>query len=311
MKKISIVTPVFNEELNIPEIYAVIKKIMEEQCSQYDYEHIFIDNSSTDKSVEILKGLAGIDKKLKIIVNRRNFGGIRSPYHGLLSSTGDAAILIVADFQEPPELIPEFIKKWSEGHEIVLGVKNSTEEKSWFFHVRKLYYKVLNQLSSVRLTENTTAFGIMDRIVLDELRKLDDPYPYLRGLISDLGFEVETIDYVQKPRKHGVTTGNWYILYDWAWLGITSHSKIPLRLAAILGFILSIFSLFVAFGYLIAKFLFWNQFPAGIAPLIISLFFFGSVQLFFIGVLGEYVGSIYTKVEKRPLVYEKERVNFD
>ena len=311
MKKISIVTPVFNEELNIPEIYAVIKKIMEEQCSQYDYEHIFIDNSSTDKSVEILKGLAGIDKKLKIIVNRRNFGGIRSPYHGLLSSTGDAAILIVADFQEPPELIPEFIKKWSEGHEIVLGVKNSTEEKSWFFHVRKLYYKVLNQLSSVRLTENTTAFGIMDRIVLDELRKLDDPYPYLRGLISDLGFEVETIDYVQKPRKHGVTTGNWYILYDWAWLGITSHSKIPLRLAAILGFILSIFSLFVAFGYLIAKFLFWNQFPAGIAPIIISLFFFGSVQLFFIGVLGEYVGSIFTKVEKRPLVYEKERVNFD
>lgn len=309
MKKISIITPTFNEEDNVNAIYDAIKLIFKE-LPAYDYEHIFIDNASTDSTLEILKGLAKEDSKLKIIVNNRNFGPVRSPYHGLLSMTGDAAILIAADLQEPPDLIPTFVQEWEKGNEVVLAVKTNNEQNSLFFKIRKLYYKVLNKLSSVEMIENTTAFGIMDKKVVEGLRDLGETYPYLRGLISDLGFNITTVEFIQPPRERGITKANIYTLYDWAWLGFTSHSKIPLRLATILGFFLSVISFLIALAYLVAKLAFWDQFPLGLAPVLIGLFLFGSVQLMFIGVLGEYIGAIYTKIEKRPLVIERERINF-
>lgn len=310
MKKISIITPTFNEEANIPEIHKAIKEIMTKECSGYDYEHIFIDNCSLDSSEKLLREIAKNDSKVKLILNNRNFGPVRSPYYGLLSATGDAAILIAADFQEPPTLIPEFIKRWTSGYKVVLGVKTKNENNTIFFKIRKLYYKVLNKLSNVRLIENTTAFGIIDKSVLEELKKLNESYPYLRGLLSDLGYRIDTVEYIQPERIRGISAANWYTLYDWAWLGITSHSKIPLRMATILGFILSLLSLFISIGYLLLKLIFWDSFPFGLAPALIGLFFFSSVQLLFIGVLGEYVGSIYTKIENKPLVIEKERINF-
>lgn len=310
LNKISIVTPVFNEEDNAEAIYEAVKKVFQDSFPTYSYEHIFIDNASSDKTVEILRDLAQKDSNVKVIVNNRNFGPVRSPFHGLMSATGDAAILMAADFQEPPRLIPDFVKKLEQGHQVVLGVKTGTTYKSWFFKVRKLYYKFLNQFSNIKLIENTTAFGIFSKKVFDQFRAIKEPYPYLRGLVSDLGFDIATIEYQQNARERGVSGANWYTLYDWAWLGITSHSKSPLRLATIIGFLLSILSFFVGIVYTIMKILYWDKFPIGTAPLLLGMFCFGSMQLFFIGVLGEYIGSIYTRLEDKPLVIERERINF-
>ncbi|HEY0829215.1 MAG TPA: glycosyltransferase family 2 protein, partial [Bacilli bacterium] len=276
----------------------------------YSYEHIFIDNASKDRTVAILKQLAKADPNVKIIVNTRNFGHIRSPYHALLQATGDAVILLVADLQDPPRMIADFIRKWEEGFKVVLGVKKESEESFLMFAVRKQYYNFINRVAEISLTKNNTGFGLYDQQVIQILRQIDDPYPYFRGLISDLGFESAIIDYVQPSRKRGITKNNFYTLYDIAMLGITNHSKIPLRMAAMLGFGLSALSFLVAFIYLIAKLMFWKYFELGQAPLIIGLFFFASVQLFFIGIIGEYIGSIHTQVLKRPHVIEKERINF-
>lgn len=309
MKKITIVTPCFNEEENVEEIYGAVKKELEKLPS-YDREHIFIDNASTDRTVSLLRKIAAKDKKVKVIINARNFGPVRSPFYGLLQSTGDATILIVADFQEPPELIPKFIKKWEKGYKIVLGVKPENHKKTLFFQLRKLYYAMLSKISSVKLIKNTTAFGLYDKTIIEIFRNIQDPYPYLRGLVTELGYDVATINYVQAERRRGIGKSNFLILYDWFWLGVTSYSKIPLMLATILGFSLAALSLIIAIGYLIAKIIFWNSFAMGVAPLVFGLFFFASVQLFFIGVVGEYVGAIYTQVKDRPLVIEKERINF-
>lgn len=278
---------------------------------KYSYEHIFIDNASTDHTVDILKEIAVHDQRVKIIVNARNFGHIRSPYYALLQAQGDAVISIVADFQDPPDMIPEFIRKWEEGYKIVVGVKRQSEESPLFFAVRKLYYNLIGKLSEIKLIKNFTGFGLYDRKVIEILRKIDDPYPYFRGLICDIGFERAEIPFVQPVRKRGFTKNNFYTLYDIAMLGITNHSKIPLRLATMTGFGVAILSLMVAFGYFLYKILFWSSFNLGIGPLVIGLFFFSSVQLFFIGIIGEYLGSIHTQVLKRPLVVEKERINFD
>ncbi len=275
------------------------------------YEHIFIDNASTDRTVEILKEIVAHDNRVKIIVNTRNFGHIRSHCHGLVQARGDAVISIVADLQDPPEMIADFIRKWENGYKIVIGVKEKSEESPFFFAVRKSYYNLIGKLSEISLIKNFTGFGLYDQKVIEIMRQIDDPYPYFRGLICDIGFERAEIPYIQPVRRRGFTKNNFYTLYDIAMLGITNHSKVPLRLATMTGFAVAFFSLLVAFGYFLVKLFFWNIFTLGFAPLVIGLFFFGSVQLFFIGIIGEYIGSIHTQVLKRPLVVEKERVNFD
>ena len=311
MKKlISVMMPCYNEAENVEQAYGEVRRIFE-NLPQYDYEHIFIDNASTDQTVDILKRLAAEDRRLKIIVNTRNFGHIRSPYHGILQAGGAAVICLASDLQEPPSLIPEFLKWWEQGFKMVRGVKSQSEESALMFAIRKMYYNFINRVSDIKLLKNSTGFGLYDRCVIEELRKIDDPYPYFRGLVSDIGFPSHEIEYTQPTRKRGISKNNFYTLYDIAMLGITNHSKVPLRLATMLGFAMAIASFLIAMGYLVAKLIFWDQFSLGTAPLIIGLFFLGSVQLFFIGVIGEYIGAIYTQVQKRPLVVEKERINFD
>ncbi|MBI5700623.1 glycosyltransferase family 2 protein [Candidatus Saganbacteria bacterium] len=310
MKLISVVTACFNEEKNIEAIYSAVKNIFQSDLKDYRYEHIFIDNASSDRTVAILKDIAKTDKNVKIIVNTRNFGHIRSPYHALLQAHGDAVISIVADLQDPPEMIKDFAKKWEDGFKVVIGVKKASKESKFMFSIRQLFYKIIESLSEVKQIRNFTGFGLYDKKVMDILRSLNDPYPYFRGLISDLGFEIAIIEYIQPKRDHGITKNNFYTLYDMAMLGITNHSRVPLRLATMLGFLVSIISILVAIGYFIYKIIFWDNFNVGIAPLVIGVFFFSAVQLFFIGIIGEYIGSIHTQVLKRPLVIEKERINF-
>lgn len=310
MKLVSIVTPCYNEEENVAELYRQVQEIIA-TLPEYRFEHIFIDNDSRDRTVEILKEIAAKDKSVKIIVNSRNFGHLRSPTHGIMQAHGDAVILLVADLQDPPPMIRDFVRKWEEGYKVVLGVKTNSEETPAMFMIRKMYYNLIGRLSDIELTKNNTGFGLYDRCIVDSLRRLDDPYPYFRGMVSEIGFEKAIIEYLQPRRKRGITSNNFYTLYDTAMLGITNHSRVPLRVATLLGFAMSAMSLLVSVGYLIAKLIFWERFTAGMAPVVIGLFFFSSVQLFFIGILGEYIGLIYTQVQKRPLVIEKERVNFD
>lgn len=309
MKKISIVTPCYNEEENISILYKEVKRQFS-NLPQYEYEHIFIDNSSTDNTVGVLKEFAKTDKNLKIIVNARNFGHIRSPYYAMLQADGDAVISLVSDLQDPPYLIPEFIKKWEEGYKIVVGVKTNSEESKLFFRLRKAYYNLVTKLSEVELIKNYTGFGIYDKQVIQELRNVKDNYPYFRGLICEVGFEKAIIEYKQPARKRGITKNNFFTLYDIAMLGITSHSKVPLRLAAMFGFLMAILSFLAAVVYFIMKIIYWDSMPLGQAPLVIGLFFFSSIQLLFIGIIGEYIGNIHTHVMNRPLVVEKERINF-
>lgn len=308
-KKISIVTPCYNEEENVNQVYQQVKDVFA-LLPAYTYEHIFIDNCSKDNTAKILKEIGATDNNVKIIINSRNFGHIRSPFHGLMNATGDAVISIVADLQDPPSMIPEFLKEWENGYKIVVGVKAKSEESWLFFHIRKLYYSVATKLSENELLQNFTGFGLYDKVIIDVCRKLDDPYPYFRGMISEIGFEIKKIPYLQPLRKRGITKNNFYTLYDLGMLGITNHSKIPLRLATFGGLVISFFSLLTAFIYLVYKLIFWDSFSVGMAPLVIGFFFFGAVQLFFIGIVGEYIGSIQTQVLKRPLVIEKERINF-
>jgi polyisoprenyl-phosphate glycosyltransferase len=310
LKRISVVTACFNEEENVKELYEQVKAVFND-LPQYEYEHIFIDNASKDRTVALLKEIAQADHRVKIIVNTRNFGHIRSGSHVLMQAKGDAVIMIVADLQDPPIMIKEFIKKWEEGYKIVIGIKTQSEESSFFFAIRKTYYNLIGRLSEVELIKNFTGFGLYDQKVIEILRSIEDPYPYFRGLICDIGFERAVIEYVQPVRKRGFTKNNFYTLYDMAMLGITNHSKVPLRLATMTGFIVALMSLLVALGYFGYKLIFWENFQVGMAPLVIGLFFFSAVQLLFIGIIGEYIGAIHTQVLKRPLVIEKERINFD
>lgn len=307
-KLISIVTPCYNEQDNIDELYQRITAVM--ATLPYDYEHICIDNASTDDTVKKIKEIAAHDKRVKLIVNARNFGHIKSPYYAIQQSSGDACILIASDLQDPPEMIPEFIKKWEAGFKTVLAVKPESEESSIMFFLRKSYYNLINRISEVPLVKNATGAGLFDRVVVDILRNIQDSYPYFRGLLCEIGFPIATVPFKQPRRQRGITKNNFYTLYDIAMLGITNHSKMPLRLMAMSGFVLSFLSLIVAFGFFIAKLLYWNSFQLGTAPIVIGIFFFGAVQTFFIGVLGEYIGSIHTQVRNMPLVVELERVNF-
>ena len=311
MKFISVVSPCYNEQENVEDLYNQVKTVFD-LLQGYEYEHIFIDNASTDNTVNILKEIAQNDKNVKIVVNTRNFGHIRSPYHGLLQAKGEAIVYIASDLQDPPCLIKDFLEKWEKGYKVVLGVKSSSEESFLMFKIRSFYYDLIGKLSDsdIQLVKNSTGFGIYDKLVIDTIRGINDPYPYIRGLVCDLGFSKTTIEFRQPTRKRGITKNNFYTLYDNAMLGITNHTKIPLRLAAMSGFLLGILSLLLALAYFVIKLLFWSKIPFGIAPLMISIFFFASVQLFFIGILGEYIGAIHTRISQRPIVIEKERINF-
>jgi glycosyltransferase involved in cell wall biosynthesis len=308
---LTIVTPCYNEEENVRQVYQQVKTVMQ-TLPGYEYEHLFIDNASKDKTVEILRELAAADKHVKVIVNTRNFGQIRSPYYAFLQASGDAVMGCAADLQDPPELMPQFVKKWEEGYKVVIGVKEGSKESWFMYRIRRFYYWLVNRLSSdVELVHNFTGFGLYDREVIEQMRSTDEQYPYFRGLVCDLGYERAEIKYMQPARTRGRTKNNFFSLYDYGMLGITNHSKVPLRVATMAGFILAAVSLLVALGYLLAKLIFWNRIQLGMAPVLIGIYFFGAVQLFFVGVLGEYIGSIHTQVHKRPLVVEKERIGFE
>lgn len=309
MKLLSVITPCFNEEANVTELHARVRAAMA-ALEGFTYEHIFIDNASTDRTVAILKDIASGDPNVKLIVNARNFGHIRSPMHAILQAKGDAVICIVADLQDPPELIPELVKRWQDGFATVLCIKRSSQEDPLMFWLRRSYYAVVERLSSITTIQNFTGFGLYDRKVIEAVRRIDDPYPYFRGMIAEIGLSMCTIPYDQPVRKRGITKNNFYSLYDMAMLGIVNLSKVPLRLVTALGFFTACVSLLSAVGYLAYKLIFWSHFSVGIAPLVIGLFFLGAVQLVSLGIIGEYVGAIHTHVQKRPYVIEKERVGF-
>lgn len=310
MKLVSIITPCYNEEENVEETYRQVKALFE-KLGKYRYEHVFIDNASKDRTLAILRRLAAADNHVKVIANSRNFGHIRSPQYALLQCRGDAAIFVVADLQDPLELIPQFLEKWEQGHKVVMGVKVRSDEHPLMFALRRMYYKLVRRLADIELTNGFYGYGLFDRVVIEAIRAMDDPYPYGRGMIAEIGFDPAKIEYLQRRRERGITKNNFYSLYDMAMLGIISHSKVPLRLATMLGFAMSAVSMLVGLAYLLAKLLFWQRFELGLAPLIVGLFTFASLQLFFIGILGEYVGFIHTLCQRRPLVVERERINFD
>lgn len=310
MKKISILTPCYNEEENVAILCERIRAVMR-TLPQYDYEHVFIDNASKDHTVDRIREEIAKDPHIRCIVNARNFGHIRSPFYGMRQCYGDAVISMVSDLQDPPETIPALVAQWEAGHKIVIGVKNQSKESRLMFTLRKFFYDLIAKMSEVEQIKNFTGFGLYDKQFVDVLREIDDPYPYFRGLVSELGFNIATVDFVQPVREHGRTKNNFYTLYDLAMLGFVNYSKVPLRLACFVGFGTAIVSLLVAFVYLIYKLIFWDSFSVGTAPLVIGLFFFSAVQLVFIGIVGEYVGAVHTQVRKRPLVIEAERINFD
>lgn len=313
MKKISIVSSAFNEEQNILPLYQAVKEEMAKWADQYTYEHIILDNGSTDGTLAQLRQLAAQDTRLKVIANARNFGHIRSPYYGILQAQGDAVIYMASDLQDPPALISSFLEKWQQGFKVVLGQKQQSYESKIFFGMRKFYYWLLNLVndSGADLVPNCTGFGLYDKCVVDQLRQLADPYPYLRGLVCELGYAKALVPFVQPARKSGITKNNFYTLYDNAMIGFTNHSKMPLRLAALCGFVLGAISFVLACVYLVLKLCFWDKFPMGTAPILLAVLLFAAVQLVFLGILGEYIGAILTQVLRRPLVVEKQRINFD
>ena len=309
MKRISLVSGCYNEEENLSELLRRVWSVVE-KFPQYEWEYIIIDNCSTDGTAQVLRQAAAADKRLKVIFNTRNFGHIRSPYHGMLQAHGDAVIYLASDLQDPPEYIEQFIPKWEAGWKVVAAIKNESEESPLFFAARRLYYKLVAKLADVDLLRNFTGFGLYDQQVIELLRASEDPYPYHRGQISEFGFPVARIPFLQPRRKRGFSKNNFYTLFDLAMLGFTNHTKVPLRLASMVGFAMSLLCLGVSLVYLVYKLLNWDSFSLGTAPVVVGLFFIGSVQLFFIGVIGEYIGAIHTKVTKRPLVVERERLNF-
>ncbi len=308
-KLVTIVTGCFNEEENVRPLYEALQAIFKTR-PQYRFEILYIDNASQDRTASVLRELAAEDPSVKVILNARNFGHIRSPMHALMEARGDALIPMASDFQDPPEKIPEFLDKWEQGSKVVMAVKEQSEESWLFYQLRERYYRMLARMSDVKLVNQTTGFGLYDRVVVEAMRKINDPYPYFRGMIADIGFTPATVPFVQPRRRRGISSQNWYSLYDIAFLGIVNHSKIPLRIATILGFVLACLSLLVALGYLIYKLLFWDSFSIGVAPVLIGFFLLSSVQLVFIGIVGEYIGSIWTQVRHHPYVFEKERINF-
>uniref|UniRef100_UPI003FED7093 glycosyltransferase family 2 protein n=1 Tax=Candidatus Ventrenecus sp. TaxID=3085654 RepID=UPI003FED7093 len=310
-KTISIMVPTYNEEENVVLMYEALKNIFQKELKKYDYEILFIDNKSLDKTRTLIREICAKDKNVKAIFNAQNFGQFNSPYYGLISTTGDCTISVAADFQDPVEMIPKFVKEWEKGYKIVIGIKNKSEESKIVYALRSLYYKMIKKFSEVEQIEHFTGFGLYDKDFIEVLKNLDDPDPYLRGIVAELGFERKEIPFTQPKRQRGKSSNNWYRLYDAAMLGITSYTKIGLRLATIVGFIISFLSILVALIYLVLKFCNWNSFQAGIAPILIGVFLLGGMQIFFIGFLGEYILNINQRIMHRPLVVVEEKLNFE
>ncbi len=310
MKKISVLIPCYNEAENVGPISTAVTGILEKELPQYDYELVFIDNDSTDGTRDIIRSLCAANPRIKAIFNARNFGQFNSPYYGMLQVTGDCVIEMVADFQDPVEMIPKYVHEWEQGYKIVIGIKTSSKENKMMYWLRSCYYKTIKRLSDVEQIEHFTGSGLYDREFIEVLRRLDDPTPFLRGIVAELGYRRKEIPYEQPKRRAGKTHNNFYRLYDAAMLSVTSYTKAGLRLATIFGSVCAFGSMIVALIYLIMKLIWWDRFPAGMAPMLIGMLFLGSVQLFFIGFLGEYIMSINQRVMKRPLVIEEERINF-
>ena len=311
MKKISVLIPCYNEKENVGPISQAVTGILERELPQYDYELVFIDNDSTDGTRDIIRGLCRENPRIKAIFNAKNFGQFNSPYYGMLQVTGDCVIEMVADFQDPVELIPQYVHEWEKGYKIVIGIKTSSQENRIMYWLRSCYYRTIKKLSDVEQIEHFTGSGLYDREFIEILRRLDDPTPFLRGIVAELGYKRKEIPYEQPKRRAGKTHNNFYKLYDAAMLSVTSYTKAGLRLATIFGSLCAGLSLAVALVYLVMKLIWWDRFPAGMAPMLIGMLFLGSIQLFFIGLLGEYIMSINQRVMKRPLVIEEERINMD
>jgi glycosyltransferase involved in cell wall biosynthesis len=310
MKTISVVTPCYNEEGNVREVYERVRDLML-SLGKYRYEHVFIDNASTDATFVILSEIAATDSNVKVIRNARNFGHVRSPMHALLQTRGDAVIVLMSDLQDPPEVLAQLLEQWEKGVPIVIAVKRQSHESAPMFLVRKMFYRLVHYISDdIETYENFTGFGLYDRQVIDLVRQFGDPYPYFRGMIAEIGLPHSEVEYEQQRRKKGKSKNNFYTLYDLAMLGITKLSKVPLRLVTFAGFLGSLLSMLGGMAYFAYKLLFWHQFTLGVAPIAIGMFFLGSLQLLFMGIIGEYVGNIHTQVHNRPLVVERERLNF-
>ena len=309
-KKVSIMVPCYNEEENVKPISEAIVAQME-ALPQYDYEILFIDNCSVDRTRPLLREICANNKKIKAIFNVKNFGQFNSPVHGMCQTTGDCTISICADFQDPVEMIPTFLKYWEEGYQIVYGVKTSSKESKIMYRLRSIYYKLIKKYSSVEQIEHFTGFGLYDKSFIDVLRNLKDPTPFIRGIVAELGGKRMAVPYEQPQRRAGKTHNNWYTLYDAAMLSFTSYTKIGLRMATFIGVGVALVSVLIALVYLILKLLNWNNFVAGTAPIVIGMFFLGAVQLVFLGIIGEYILSMNQRIMNRPLVVEQERINFD
>ncbi len=310
MKKISILIPTYNEEENVPIITQRLIEIFKNKLVSYDYEILFIDNKSKDNTRQILRKICNDNKHIKAIFNARNFGQSRSPYYGMLQTDGDCTISMCADLQDPPEMIIDFVREWEKGFKIVIGIKNTSKENKFMYYMRSIYYKCLKRIADTEQIEHFTGFGLYDKSFVQVLKNLEDPSPYFRGIVAELGFERKEIYYTQNKRERGKTSNNFFSLYDYGMLGITSYSKAVLRLATWGGFFIGAISFIIALVYLVLKLIYWDWFMAGMAPVLIGMFFLGAIQLFFIGILGEYIMSINIRVMKRPLVVEEERINF-
>jgi len=311
MKKISILIPTYNEQENVELLSTAIIDVFQTDLPQYNFEIVFIDNCSVDNTRTIITKLCENNPKIKAIFNSKNFGQFNSPYYGLCQTTGDCTILMCADFQDPVDMIPQFVHEWEQGYKIVCGVKATSKENKFLRFLRTCYYQMIKKMSEVEQIEHFTGFGLYDKSFITVLKGLDDPAPFLRGIVAELGPKRKEITYEQQRRRAGKTKNNWYSLYDAAMLSFTSYTKIGLRVATIMGFLLSGIGFFVALIYLIMKLIFWNTFVAGMSPILIGVFLFGSVQLFFIGLVGEYVMSINTRITHRPLVIEEKRLNYN
>lgn len=310
MKKITIVAPCYNEIENIGVLIERVKNATSSVIG-YEFDILIIDNKSTDGTRDLLKRISSADKSIKVILNTRNFGHIRSPYYGLLASTADATIYLASDLQDPPEMIPEFINEWERGYKLVLATKPESKENLLMHKLRKSYYRILDRISTIDVTKDSTGFGLYDKVVLDKLREVNDPYPFLRGLICELGYDAKLIEFEQPRRLRGLSKNNFYTLYDIAILGIVSHSLVPIRICGLIGMLIGFFSICGAALFFMLKLLYWNDFPMGSAPIAIGLFFLFGVQLCFMSLLGEYIGSIHSYVRGRPVVVEEERINFE
>ncbi len=311
MKKISVMIPCYNEEENVVPITQAVVDMFAKDLPAYDYEILFIDNCSTDRTRDLLRMICSQNQKVKAIFNVTNFGQFNSPYYGICQTTGDCTVSLCCDFQDPVELIPVFVKEWENGYKIVSGIKSSSRENGLVYFLRTLYYKTIKNMSSVEMIEHFTGFGLYDKTFVSLLRQLDDPIPFIRGVVAEYGYKRKDIEYEQPRRRAGKTHNNWYSLYDAAMLSFTSYTKVGLRLATFGGFIGAALSLLVALVYLVMKLVWWDRFPAGMIPVLLGIFGLGSIQLFFIGLLGEYIMNINTRVMHKPLVVEEERINFE